>query len=164
MKKHKRMAERKEQLKGLPTEHDFDPYGGCLDAMSAWRNFGGLSIEQAHAKYIDNPIHYQEYFMFMGGKAFVYYFPVLDRYLREFRAGDGPGESDNSEAAYIGSSISFQFSWPTSHELLPIIPAIADLCEYVLNNLSFLAIDPDEQARIDSQWQLLQTQLPTTTP
>ena len=30
----------------LPTENDFDPCGGNLDAKWAWKNFGGLTIEQ----------------------------------------------------------------------------------------------------------------------
>jgi hypothetical protein len=34
----------------LPTELDFDPLHGDLDAQCAWRNFGGLTLDEAHAK------------------------------------------------------------------------------------------------------------------
>ncbi len=67
----------------LPTEQHFDPYGGDLDAQCAWRNFGGLTIEEAKVKFCEHPEIHQEDFMFMGGKAFAYYYPVIDSYLRE---------------------------------------------------------------------------------
>jgi hypothetical protein len=69
----------------LPTARDFDPYRGDLDAKWAWDNFGGLSIERAYEVFIERPEIYQEDFMFMGGRAFEYYFPVIDRYLREVK-------------------------------------------------------------------------------
>ncbi|MBL8820867.1 MAG: hypothetical protein JNL96_20010 [Planctomycetaceae bacterium] len=68
----------------LPTEADFDPYGGDLDAQCAWRNFGGLTLDEATNKFRERPEIYQEDFMFMGGKAFAFYFPVVEAYLRNF--------------------------------------------------------------------------------
>ena len=70
----------------LPSEGDFDPYHGCLDAQCAWRNFGGLDLDSAYRKFCENPSYYQEDFMFMGPAAFTFYFPVVDRYLREIRS------------------------------------------------------------------------------
>ncbi len=35
----------------LPSERDFDPYGGDLDAQCAWRNFGGLTLEEATRRF-----------------------------------------------------------------------------------------------------------------
>ena len=64
-------------------ESDFDPVGGDLDAQYAWKNFGELTLKQAYDLFLTNPIHYQEDFMFMGGTAFDYYFPVIDRYIRQ---------------------------------------------------------------------------------
>jgi hypothetical protein len=84
----------------LPTERDFDPFGD-LDARHAWRNFGGLSVSEALRKFRENPIHYQEDFLFMGGRAFVFYFPVLDAFLREFRLSE---QEDDSQAAIIPNS------------------------------------------------------------
>lgn len=67
----------------LPTKHDFLEDHGCLDAQEAWKNFGGLTIEQAYAKFYASPTHSFEDFMFMGEQAFAYYFAVLDRYVRQ---------------------------------------------------------------------------------
>lgn len=62
----------------LPTEKDFDPIGGSLDAQSAWKHFGGLTLEEVNRKFRENPFYYEEAFMWMGGKAFDFYFPVID--------------------------------------------------------------------------------------
>jgi hypothetical protein len=64
----------------LPTERDFDPWHGNLDAQCAWRHFGGLTLDQAHARFRENPLGYQEDFMFMGPVAFAFYFPVIEDY------------------------------------------------------------------------------------
>ncbi|MEM7010678.1 MAG: hypothetical protein AAF585_04260 [Verrucomicrobiota bacterium] len=63
----------------LPTENDFDPFGGDLDAQCAWKHFGELSLNQAYDIFVSAPNIYQEDFMFMGAVAFDYYFPVIDR-------------------------------------------------------------------------------------
>ena len=152
-----------QQLKShdtLPSESDFDPFGGCLDAQHAWRQFGGLALEDAYAKFIEGPIFYQEDFMFMGGRAFAFYFPVLDRYLQTYRVGEGPGEKDDSYAAIIGAGFSTQLASPTSRELDSIRDHIRSLAEYVRSHLGLLAEQTDEQRRIDNYWQILQTQLP----
>lgn len=154
------MAKHRNESTIMPDERDFDPYGGCLDAQHAWVQFGGLSIEQAYSKFKERPCFHQEDFMFMGGKAFAYYFPVLDRYLREFRAADGTGEDDDSDAAIIGAGFSAQLLSPTSSELRGILDRISDLARYVRDNSYRLAVDPDERKRIDTEWQEVQSQLP----
>jgi len=73
----------------LPTFEDFiddlgnPPRGPTLDEDMAWNNFGGLTTEEAFKRFVGNPEFYQEDFMFMGGSAFAFYFPVIDRYIRE---------------------------------------------------------------------------------
>ncbi|MBL4884023.1 MAG: hypothetical protein JKY95_05750 [Planctomycetaceae bacterium] len=73
----------------LPVEKDF---GGCLDGQCAWRNFGGLSISQAYELFLTNPVYYEEAFMFMDTRAFEYYLPVIDRYLREVSSDEADPE------------------------------------------------------------------------
>lgn len=70
----------------LPTIEDYTSMPNPkddLDGYTAWEHFGGLAIDQAYDKFVDHPLLYQEDFMFMGGPAFAYYFPVVDRYVRE---------------------------------------------------------------------------------
>lgn len=143
----------------VPTEADFDPYDGCLDCQHAWRTFGGMSIEEAFQKFIEHPSFHQEDFMFMGGRAFVYYFPVLDRYLRDFRADEDSNDSYDSSAAIIGGGLSVQLLSKTSHELDSIMEEILSLVDYVRSHATILAVDLDEQQRIDSEWQILDAQI-----
>ena len=144
----------------LPTEQDFDPHAGDLDAQSAWHHFGGLSVAEALAKFREDPLSYQEDFMFMGGRAFVFYFPVLDTYLREFR----PTECDDSWAAIIGSGVALQMTWPTAHFLLPLHGAIRSLADYVCSHAELLATDPHEQSRIVQNWQPVYSALGSSAP
>lgn len=144
----------------LPTEHDFDPFGGDLDAQSAWRSFGGLSIADALALFRENPTHYQEDFMFMGGRAFVFYFPVLDAFLREFRLTE---HEDDSQAAIVGSCVAAQFGWPTATHLVSIHAAIRSLADYVCSHTDLLAADTDEQRRIARDWQRVYSALDSAT-
>lgn len=134
----------------LPSERDFDPTGDDLDARDAWRHFGGLTPEEALALFRENPMHYQEDFMFMGGRAFVFYFPVLDTFLREFRWSE---QEDDSEAAIIGSCVAHQFRWPTASHLKGIQAAIRSLADYVCSHTDTFASDPDEQKRIVTEWE-----------
>ena len=140
----------------LPTEQDFDPFGGCQDSQHAWRSFGGLTIVDALALFRENPIHHQEAFMFMGGRAFVFYFPVLDTFLREFRLAE---HEDDSQAAIIGSCVAAQFRWPTASYLVPIHAAIRSLAAYVCSHTELLAADADEQRKIARDWQAVYSAL-----
>src|SRR5687767_9278711 len=97
----------------LPSEEDFEAVGrdACLDAKTAWEHFGGLSLAEAYELFIDNPVNYQEDFMWMGTVAFAYYFPVLDRYLREVVPTD---EDDDCYGWIIGEGVKMQFATSTA--------------------------------------------------
>ncbi|MCW1887423.1 hypothetical protein OKA04_21985 [Luteolibacter flavescens] len=142
----------------LPSEADFDPWG-CLDAKHAWREFGGLSIEQAFAKFIANPLNRQEDFASMGPEAFEFYFPVLDRYLREYRIGCGPGYLDESYAAIIAAGISTQVQLPGFGPRRHLRESIGSLAVHVRSHLHQLTMDEAEKRRIDDRWQALQAHL-----
>jgi hypothetical protein len=66
----------------IPGKNDF---GEGLDERSAYKEFGGLTLDEAYQRFIENPVSCQEDFMFMGPVAFCYYFPVVERYLYAFR-------------------------------------------------------------------------------
>ena len=120
----------------LPREADFDPFGSDLDAQSAWRNFGGLSLQDAYTKFCENPEVYQEDFMFMGSRAFHYYFPVVDEYLRSARAS----EAYNDCQAVLGSCIAAQFDWKGAQVTATLRGRISDLCDFILGNQDRFAL------------------------
>ena len=67
----------------LPDQKDFYKSELDPDGKTAWNNFGGLTIAEAYEKFCERPYTYQEDFMFMGYAAFVFYFPIIDKYIRE---------------------------------------------------------------------------------
>ncbi len=71
-------SERSEKSANPPEPSDFFVSEDDLDCRTAWENFGGLNLPQAYDRFCKNPHYYQEDFMFMGGKAFAYYFPVIE--------------------------------------------------------------------------------------
>ena len=134
----------------LPTERDFDPYGGDLDAQYAWRNFGGLTLEEANKRFRENPEVYQEDFMFMGGTAFGFYFPVIDGFLRDT---SDKFEDDDRQAWILAHCIMNQFQGEVVPEVRRLVPGVLELAEFVLTHIRLFApSDTEEQHRIAGAW------------
>lgn len=138
----------------LPTERDFDPLDGDLDAQHAWRNFGGLTLEEAITKFREAPENHQEDFMFMGGRAFAYYFPVVERFLREDLAYVG----DDREAWILAHGILTQFSGPSLPDVIHLAPRVLGLADFVLANIRRFG-DSDDQQRIQVAWRQLKDRI-----
>jgi len=149
-------AEWADKRANLPKYSDFDPYGDGGDAMYAWDNFGRLSVPQAYARFCENPLDYQEDFMFTGGKAFAFYFPVIERYLFECT----PTADDDCQLWIIGEGIKLQLKWPTASEVLPLRQRLLGLAEHVLSKLDDL--EPDNEARVRKAWTELKCTLEPT--
>jgi hypothetical protein len=139
----------KRPLAPLPSRLDFDPFGGDLDARCAWNNFGGLSLKKAYDLFLTNPLRYQEDFMFMGGQAFDYYFPVLDLYVREIRGSDA---GDDCQVAILGSAVAAQFEWNGADPSPALVNEIEDLTEYVLTHFDQFSPSDKDQGRIKQEW------------
>ncbi len=136
-------------MRSLPTEHDFDPYGGDLDAQCAWKHFGCLTLEEAHRKFRTNPDYYQEDFMFMGGKAFAFYYPVIENFLRE--------STDGREcvAWILARVIKYQFD----HNLPNVIhltSSIFGLAHFVRENVNVFDPTPKPKFDVDVAWRELE--------
>ena len=154
------MCERKKKMPEmpLPTEKDFDPYGGDLDAQWAWKNFGGLTLDEATSKFRERPEIYQEDFMFMGGKAFAFYFPVVEAHLR-----DVPEENDgvDHESWILAHCIKNQFEAKTAPHVLHLKHRVIALSTFVQRNIHRFGYDIGEQRRIADAWAELDTHLAT---
>ncbi|MGV3531741.1 MAG: hypothetical protein ACO1QR_05175 [Chthoniobacteraceae bacterium] len=135
----------------LPSETDFDPHGGDLDAQSAWRSFGNLSLEQAYSLFRSRPEVYQEDFMFMGCRAFEYYFPVIDRYLRETTRGED--DAGDCEASILGTAVAAQFEWNDAVLSPGFVQEINALQEFVVLHVDRYAATSKERRRILREWQ-----------
>lgn len=135
----------------LPSRQDFDPYGGDLDAKAAWRNFRGLSLDEAYEKFLSAPEIHQEDFMFMGARAFAYYFPVIDRYLRTVTLG--PNDLGDCEAGILGSAVAAQFGWKGAVIHPDLRAEIESLRAFVVENVARYAATEQERRHILREWE-----------
>lgn len=138
----------------LPAQHDFEAHRGGLDEQCAWANFGGLTLEEACEKFARGPEVYREDFMFMGPKAFAFYYPATDRYLRETVA------LSEMERAYrmsgsLADCIRFQFVRVNRRYLHHLKQPVVDLCEFVLGHLEYFVDDEDDPEEIERAWKRL---------
>lgn len=142
-----------------PTEADFDPYEGDLDAQCAWRNFGGLTLEQAAAKFRERPDIYQEDFMFMGGRAFAFYFTVIVGYLHSFQDEKTAenDDGDDHEAWILAKCIQNQFAGRTAQFVRHLAEPVLTLSQHVRQDIACFAYEPREQRRIVGAWIELET-------
>jgi hypothetical protein len=138
-------------IESLPTQNEFDPSGCCLDANHAWEMFGGLTVEEAYVKFLQHPEFYQEDFMFMGGGAFVYYFPVIERYI--FAVQVDPRVDDEAEAIRVLAHCVIAQLEPENLELVkPVLDNMHRLVTQVRGNLKRYGAAEEDQQRVDSSW------------
>ena len=143
-------------LRNPPSEADFDPFGGCLDGQSAWRNFGGLTLEEAYAKFCEAPDRLQEDFKFMGCRAFHFYFPVIDEYLR---TATSTGEWDDCQAKILAECIALQFDWRGTTISPELRDRISQLCAFARTHLDRYAQSPEDRKEIERVWVELEGKL-----
>ncbi len=136
-------------IEPLPTERDFDPYGGDLDAQCAWKNMGGLTLEQARQRFEENPLYYQEDFMWMGPRAFIFYFPVIEGYLLSTTECD---DYDDRQAWILAHAIRQQLTNDATTSVATLVQRMRSLAGFVRGNLQLFAPTPAERARIDAAW------------
>jgi hypothetical protein len=137
-------------------EADFDPHGGDLDAQSAWKTFGGKTLVEAYELFLTNPLHFQEDYMWMGARAFDYYFPVVDEHLR---AANAEQEWEDHEVGILGSCLFFQLKVESQKPSIQTQREMAELAEFVLANLGNFVPSMKEQGRIRQEWLAVQAAL-----
>jgi hypothetical protein len=132
----------------LPTKQDFVPENDDEDAQYAWKNFGGLTLTEAAQKFREAPDVYQEDFMWMGGKAFAFYFPVLENFLSETPVDAG----DDREAWILAHAIKMQFETESLPDVVHLAPRVLSLADFVLANLHRLDPDPRPGYEVGPAW------------
>jgi hypothetical protein len=141
----------------LPIQSDFCiELGG--DAGYAWSNLGGLSLEAAYQKFLECPEVNYEDFGWMFPRAFEYYYPVVDRYLRSANVADEFYHFDDGcQAGVLGFCLKSQFHWKDgSRPPDYVVSEIRELAQFVRHHLHHYSPDPSEQERIDACWEKLQ--------
>ena len=134
----------------IPTKEDFNPWNDTTDAATAWHNFGRLTIDEAYIRFCEAPEVYQEDFMFMGGKAFSYYIPVIEKYLRNIP--DVVPCGDDHEAWILAKCIENQFRSDTAPHVQHLKERVIALANYVRENLHRFGDDEEHRQRVADAW------------
>ncbi|MCX5661480.1 MAG: hypothetical protein NTW19_17510 [Planctomycetota bacterium] len=143
---------------GLPSEQDFFESNVCdLDALWAWKNFGCLTLDQADEKYRDHPEAYIEDFYHMGGRAFAYYFPVIERDLLEAPDEDGAYHG----AYFLACAIKNQFGAERFRHVLHLAPRVLAVSHFVRKNIRRYGYGDDDIRQIDEAWRELEERVQT---
>jgi hypothetical protein len=138
-------------IERLPTQNEFDPSGCCLDANHAWEMFGALTVEEASIKFSRHPQFYQEDFMFMGGVAFAYYFPVIERYILTVQV-DSKVDDEAEAVGVPAHCILAQLEAENLEFVKPVLDSIRRLVAQVRGNLKGYGAAEEDQQRVDSSW------------
>ena len=140
----------------LPRAKDFDPYNGDLDRQHALDIFGGMTLDQAYEEFCDRPEIYQEDFLCMGPKAFVYYFPVISRYLREITSND---PHEDCEVAILAYAIKEQLNYDAVRQSIKILSEIRSLIDFVLAEVARYSGSKKIRKKLHTTWTQLAEKL-----
>lgn len=97
----------------------------------------------------------------MFPRAFEYYYPVVDRYLRTACVADeGYHYDDGCQASVLGCCIESQFHWAGgSRPPDYVVTEIRALAQFVQLHLPRFSADRSEQERIGASWTKLEETL-----
>ncbi len=143
----------------IPEKSAYGARKGCLDEICAWENFGGLTLEQAYARFCERPDIYQEDFMFMGWTVFRYYYPVIETYLHEAQVKD---EFEDTEAWILAKIIGHQWENPRLRRSKDLHQRLLNLCAYVKSHLNQYSLSPRRQADVRAAWAELEDAIMAT--
>lgn len=150
----------------LPGERDFDPDAGDLDAQVAWKHFGDLTLSEAYQTFQEDPEKHAEDFMYMGGKAFAYYFPVLERYLLVTPVWREENGVEWCQILGLGAAIQFQFTKDCLPEVRELVSHVLQLISYVKESIKVHVAsshpyisNPEIQQHVIAEWDALEQHL-----
>jgi hypothetical protein len=121
----------------LPIQEDINPVPANLDGQRAVRNFLGKTREQIAKEFAEHGMNYQEDLMFMGSRAFCFYFPAAVNYV-----ASSQGSTDGDVANCLISVVEHRLE-DDSPEIRDALPHIARFADYVLAHYDGFDFDPN---------------------
>ncbi len=121
----------------LPTQEDINPIAEDLDGQCAVRNFLGKSRDQIREEFAEHGMSYQEDLMFMGSRAFCFYFPAAVDYITS-----SEGSADADVANCLVSVVEHRLEYDLS-EIRGVFPHILRFADHLLSYYDGFGLDPD---------------------
>ena len=131
----------------MPTRDDFNAYGS-LDETTACNHFYNKTLAEAEALFRDNSLTYCQDFMWMGAKAFNFYFDAIINYLQ---SDESSGDSDIVNC--LPSVIEYRLS---EGGLSESIPRIRVLIDYVIKRYGKFEVDSAIYGDLSAKYTTLQ--------
>ena len=85
----------------------------------------------------------------MGGKAFAYYFPVVEEHLR---GGSNSENGDDHQAWILAHCIRMQFDGGNLTRVRHLSPRVLELANFVRDNIDRFGADDSERQRVADAW------------
>ena len=93
--------------------------------------------------------------MFMGGKAFAFYYPVIDQFLR--KTLELPVDERGDRQSWIlPKCIRGQFDGTNRRYVAGLKPSVLKLCDFILQHIEYFVDDWDDLSEIETNWRELQ--------
>jgi hypothetical protein len=136
----------------LPTKEEINPFGD-LDGNAVEAKLLGKSVEELVAMLEDNSIYYSELFLWMGPKAFVYYFPAALHY--------GASDVASKDADFVNCMLgNINFRLKHDREAInSVFPILIEFVDLVLDEYSRFDVDSNIYGNLDRDYELLRAQI-----
>jgi len=121
----------------LPTQEEINPFPEDLDGQCAVRNFLGKTREQITREFHERGMSYQEDLMFMGSRAFCFYFPAAVDYVTASWP-DTDGDVINCLVSVVEHRLEYD-----SPDIRDAFPEIVRFADHLLAHNADLALDPE---------------------
>ncbi len=118
-----------------------------VDVKHAWKTFGGKTVEDAYQSFKEAAFPQVENFRWIAPEAFVYYFPVVVRYVK---SEDAKGDSDtiSSLAGILESQLQ-----ENRQALSPVFGNIAALSEHIISHYADYDLNFDIYGDLRSRYE-----------
>lgn len=121
----------------LPTQEEINPIPEDLDGQCAVRSFLGKTREQIAREFDEHGVSYQEDLMFMGSRAFCFYFPAAVDYVTAY-GSVADGDIINCLVSVVEQRLEYD-----SPEIVEVFPEVVRFADYVLARHDDFALAPE---------------------
>jgi hypothetical protein len=140
----------------VPTLDELNPDKGDLDQQSAADFFHNKSLAEAEKAFSEFSLDCAEHLMWMGPKAFTYYFKAAHNYLT--------GSNSEGDDIFIRMMIAtFEVRFIGKHTECELLEGnhdlVADFCSYVTTHISKFDTDIDSYSGILQRYRVILSKL-----
>ena len=118
-----------------------------LEVKHAWNTFGGKTVEDAYRSFEAAAFPQIENFYWIAPEAFIYYFPVVLRYVKS-EAAKGDSDTISSLANILEAQLD-----ENGQGLSPVFGGIAELSKHVISHYADYDVSYDIYGDVKSRYE-----------